>query len=141
MSRTAIPSELLEAYRATKFRVFAQTSFDLSVDDKSEPLLELFKLHDRHSAAFLTAWNPGSRPTSEEENRRAAARMEAELTRRNLPWIAGIGVDPSGEWPGEESVLVLGIDRETAIAVGYQFEQNAIVWADADGIPRLIVLQ
>ena len=54
--------------------------------------------------------------------------------------IEGIGIDPSGEWPAEKSFLALGLDLETSRALGREFGQNAIVWAGADAIPRLILL-
>ncbi len=54
--------------------------------------------------------------------------------------IEGMGIDPSGKWPAEKSFLALGLDLETSRALGREFGQNAIVWAGADAIPRLILL-
>ena len=55
--------------------------------------------------------------------------------------LPGIGVAPPGHWPGEPSVLALGISRDTAARLGNEYRQNAIVWIGADRIPVLIFLQ
>jgi hypothetical protein len=55
--------------------------------------------------------------------------------------IDGESSDSIGTWPGEKSFLVLGLDLETAIRLGREFRQNALVWADEDAIPRLILLR
>ncbi|WP_366510990.1 DUF3293 domain-containing protein [Yoonia sp.] len=47
-------------------------------------------------------------------------------------------MDPSGEWPREESVLVPGISLERAKSLDVEFGQNAIVWAGYDAVPHLI---
>jgi hypothetical protein len=36
---------------------------------------------------------------------------------------------------------VPGLTRTAAQQLGRQFEQNAIIWADADAIPELILLR
>ena len=51
----------------------------------------------------------------------------------------GLGNDPLGEWPGEESFLTLAINREDAMKRCTEFEQNAIVFIE-DGVPELIML-
>ena len=53
----------------------------------------------------------------------------------------GEGKHPSGDWEGEASLLVLDINLEDAKAVGAKWEQNAIIWSGADGVPQLILLQ
>jgi hypothetical protein len=74
----------------------------------------------------------------------ASARLADRL--RQLPggkerMIEGAGYDPRGTWPEEKSFLVLGLDLETSRALGREFNQNAIVWAGTDAIPRLVLLR
>ena len=38
-------------------------------------------------------------------------------------------------------MLALGLALEHAKAIARRFEQNAIVWAAADAIPRLVLLR
>lgn len=63
------------------------------------------------------------------------------MQRDSYPVYPGEGKHPSGDWDGEASVLVLGIDLDDAKAAGNKWEQNAIVWSGADGVPQLILLQ
>lgn len=141
MSKSTIPLETIAAYRATHYRVIDQVPFALEIGRPNQLLRRLYKKYDLHSAAFLTAWNPFSRPTSEADNRTAQASLESALSQNSLPVIAGEGVDPTGEWPGEPSVLALGLALEAASNLGVRYLQNAIVWADQDANPQLILLR
>ena len=67
------------------------------------------------------------------------ARLEHELDAWGLPWLRGEGVDPAGDWPGEPSLLVLGLDEAAARALARRFGQNAIVCAAADAVPHLVI--
>ncbi len=135
--------DLEAAYRQTHFTVDGgvDPAFVLRIDQASAELLAMYQAHGVGNAAFLTAWNPGSRRLSEDVNGVAQASMEAELCADGLTLIAGVGVDPTGKWPGEPSVLVLGITLERAQSIGREFGQNAIVWMDHDGVPRLVLLR
>jgi hypothetical protein len=70
----------------------------------------------------------------------ALKQLQEELGSRSTPFIDGIGEDVTGQWPGEPSVLALGLSLDTAKNYGVQFEQNAIVWAGTDACPQLILL-
>ena len=63
------------------------------------------------------------------------------LAGRGFPCLPGVGQHPTNGWPGEPSVLALGVSRKEAVALGRQFGQNAVVWSGADGVPELILLQ
>ena len=58
--------------------------------------------------------------------------------KRGLICIDGVGKHPSNNWPGEGSVLVLGLDLEAAKSLGRHYEQHAFVWAAGDGLPELV---
>jgi hypothetical protein len=49
-----------------------------------------------------------------------------------------IGKHPSNNWPGEVSVLVLGLDLEAAKSLTQHHEQHAFVWAAGNGVPELV---
>ncbi len=134
-----IHPELIMAYRNTRYEVLEPGMFTLRVD---LPSPELWAAHAElrvRSSAFLTAWNPLGAARSGRVNDRARKRMEKNLRRFEI-W-RGRGDDPSGDWPGEESALVLGIGLRQAMRVGRKYRQNAIVWAGADAVPRLILLR
>ncbi len=56
--------------------------------------------------------------------------------------MPGVGSDPGSAWQDEEaSVLVLGLDRIAACEWGRRYEQNAVLWAGINAIPRLLLLR
>lgn len=131
--------QLIAAFRATHYEVHAAVPFVLRVDAPSPRLDEILTVHAADCAAFVTAWNPFSGRQSETVNQAAQAHLEEELRRRGYTLIAGIGVDPCGQWPGEPSVLVLGMARPEAVEIGRACRQHAVVWARR-GAPVELVL-
>lgn len=140
-SDSVIDSATIQAYLETHYRVHGVPPFVMQIGQVSRDLLSLYARHSVECAAFLTGCNPLSREVSEPENRERQKSLAAELTRRSLTFVEGMGQHPSNHWPGEESFLVLGLDLEAAKTLGERFEQNAIVWCGADGVPQLIVLR
>ena len=133
-------SGLLAAYLRTEYRVTDESyAFVLCVNQASEPLRACHTAFGVDCSTFITAWNPGSEPTSQPENEAAMRRLEAELSARNLRWLRGEGVDPTGDWPGERSLLVLGLDEAAARELAGRFGQNAVVCSDATAVPRLVI--
>jgi hypothetical protein len=49
-----------------------------------------------------------------------------------------MGKHPSNNWPGDVSVLVLGLDLEAAKSLARHYEQHAFVWVTGDGVPELV---
>lgn len=139
--KTNLSPELISAYEATNFHVKADPSFTLNLGKPCEELKAIFKKKNISSAAFITAWNPYSKSLSEEENQARNDQLRNELIIRSLKFIDGFGQDPLGQWSGEDSFLVLGIDLEASKKLGIQFEQNAIIWSDSDAVPKLILLR
>jgi hypothetical protein len=138
---TALPPGLVQAYRETHYRVLGDDGFTLTID---VPSPELARAHPRHgvdSSAFLTACNPFSQSLSDDENVARQAVLAAALRSLGLPFIDGLGQHPSNGWQGEASFLALGVTRDQACDLGTRFEQNAIVWAGADAVPRLVLLR
>lgn len=152
MAQPEISAELVIAYRSTEYCVgppagldtSSSRTFILRIDQYSEPLSRLFFASGHRCAAFITACNPFSLPQSPELNQAACAHLRDALIRhtsRPEEIIEGKGSDPSRAWSGEKSFFVLGLDFAASKALGGKFEQNAIVWAGADAIPRLVLLR
>jgi hypothetical protein len=140
--RSRVAADLIAAYRATHYCVNGATPpFLLRVDTANADLAAFHATHGVSCSAFLTAWNPGSRPTADDANHAAQERLRASLSARGFRIVDGLGVDPTGQWGGEESVLVLGISRTTACDIGREFSQHGIVWSGADAVPRLVMLE
>lgn len=136
-----IPAETVHAYLATEFRVLSPVPFTLRLNQASAELQALYRQSDVQCAAFLTAWNPYSKSRSATDNEGAQRCLLKDIGELKLRAIPGIGLDPSGEWEGEPSCLVLGMSHAVARDIGNRFKQNAIVWAGSDAIPELILLR
>ncbi len=87
-------------------------------------------LTERPTWALITAANPYSKPLSELENQQRQQKLIEYLQELPWSWLDAVGKDRSGVWTPEPSLLILGIDRFEAIAVGRKFEQNALVYGE-----------
>ena len=135
--------ELVSAYRRTRYRVADQGyAFTMLIDQPCLALQECMVRARVREAACITAWNPRSVPTSREANDMAQRGLLAELAQLAWPLLHGAGVDPDGHWPSEPSLLILGISRDEASALGRSYGQNAIVAASIGdaATPRLVLL-
>jgi len=141
LTDSIISQETIAAYEATHFRVLDAATFVLKIGQPSEPLRQLYRKFGCGSAAFVTAWNPRSERTSDADNTASQTQLERELTEAAISFIAGIGEDPAGHWPGEPSILALDLSLDAAKAFGTRFKQNAIVWAAVDANPQLVLLR
>jgi len=122
-----LPEELLEAYLTTKYCASTPHGEITIQIDKTHPELDLLlEEHDVEEWAFITASNPFSE--------------ELVQIVKELGYVAfeGAGVPASQEWNPEVSLLILGIDEDTAVDVGLEFGQNAIVLGWQDEVAELV---
>jgi hypothetical protein len=133
-----ISKELWQAYLETEFKVFADNPFKLKVGQYSDELNTIIEKSKYSSAAFITAYNPYSKQLSDAENVARQEQLKIEIAKRGLIAIEGIGQHPSNQWPGEPSLLILGLNKEAASTLARQLEQNAFVWCDETSIPQLL---
>ncbi len=138
---SSLPAELIRAYAETEYHVSGDPGFVLRIDAPSPELLALHARLGVTSSAFLTACNPHSQRLPPTENAARQADLRRAIGQLGLPALPGIGQHPRGDWAGEASWLVPGLSRTVAEALGERFGQNAIVWAGADAIPRLVLLR
>ena len=131
----------LRAYQETEYRVLGSEGFVLRVGHPSAELLAAHQRHQVACSAFLTACNPWSQPTAAALNAARQAELRAELERRSLLHVPGLGQHPGNGWPGEDSVLVFGLALQAARALAARFDQNALVWSGADAVPELVLLR
>jgi hypothetical protein len=130
--------ELDAAYRATSYVAWLpEGALVLRVDEPSPALAHLLQDSGLMGGAFISACNPGSRQLDVEENRARHRQLAARVRRLGLRHYQGLGVPDRSGWPPEPSLLILGIPRENAHALAAEFGQNALLWFDADAVPRL----
>jgi hypothetical protein len=141
MSRVdmAIDPKLLAVYRATHYEVnWDRGAFVLRIDQRSGSLAACHRAFGVSCSAFITAWNPRSQPADDASNAAAQDRLQARLHNEGYRTVAGVGEDPTGAWPAEHSLLVLGMNAADAQRVGRAFDQSAVVVAGTDAVPRLL---
>src|SRR5262245_46636383 len=132
----SLTPQLIEAYEQALYALDAGPVLRIGVQDPE--LDHLLDMHGAVTAAFVTAANPRGEARPTVENAAAMAALRASL---EWPGLAGEGRDPAGRWSPEPSVLVLGIPRPQAEALGRRLEQNAIVFVEKGGAPELVVLR
>lgn len=87
---------------------------------------------------YITAWNPFSDQLTDEENKAKQQMLVADITDLGFDIITSRSIAQSGDWPPEESIVVLGCHESTAITLSQKYRQNAVVFSDENAIPRLI---
>ena len=71
-------------------------------------------------------------------NKAKPCKLKAQLHQRALPFVDGMGQHPSKGWTGKAGVLVLGLERQAAVALAKAHEQHAFVWVGSDGVAELV---
>jgi hypothetical protein len=126
-----LDEDLIAAYRATEYRVFAVPAFVLRIGERC-PLLDALLARTRAAgAAFLTAWNPYSEPAPVAVNAARQAELVALVKDNGWLHLPGEGRGADFDWEPEPSILLIGPDRDEARALARDFRQHAIVWIAA----------
>jgi hypothetical protein len=131
---------LIEAYRRTTFLAETPSGrLRLRIGKRSSELDAFLTAHGATTWAFVTAFNPGSVPLSVEENSARQIELETVAAGQGFVCYRGEGIGDDGVWPPERSVLVLGIDRESAERLGRRFGQVAIVFGELGHEAELVM--
>lgn len=136
-----LDDQLVHAYRATDYRVHATEAFALRIGRTCAACDALLDTHGVTTAAYLTAWNPYSKPLSDAANAGAQAKLAAELTDVSVSVLSGEGVGETGDWPPEPSLFALGISRVSATSLAQKYQQNAFVWIERGNAAELVLCQ
>ena len=137
-----MPSEsLLKQYLASLYRFHdGDREVILHVGVRSPELAALHRSRGVTSSAFLTAWNPGSRPLAKEENRARDDALARDATAGGFQLLRGEGHSPDRDWC-EESYLVLGLGRREALALARRYGQVAFLFIGAEAVPELVICE
>jgi hypothetical protein len=129
----------IRAYLQAEYRIHADQPFSLAVGKHSDALHALYTTATR-SAAFITPFNPLGHLLTPRENQLRLQELEHILEERGLAYVLAEGLDPQGEWPPEQGVLVLGAEMDQACAIGREFRQNGVLWCDENAYVALVLL-
>ncbi len=132
-----IDQSLLAAYVRTTYRVDA-LDLQIRIGLANANLQQLLTTYGAHTWAFITAWNPKSVLLSQHENEARHEMLVKIIEKMSYPYFVGHGIGDDENWPPEQSLLILGISKQEALALGRQFEQNAIVFGTQNTLPTLV---
>ena len=135
----ALAPELIDAYENADYVVFTDPELVLRIGEPSPRLDALLEAEGATAAVYITAANPRGELKTEAENESAGAALDELLARSGYPRYAGEGRDPESRRAAEPSVLVIGIYRANAQALGRIFGQNAIVFVEKGKAPELLI--
>ena len=141
MTNTTIQKNLLDAYHTAEYHVDTLPPLILKIGVYSHELMRLYENSTCNSAAFVTAYNPASQELANEINVARNKKLEELIQSQGYLYLYGAGRCAEDNDIGEISLLILGMDKETASDIGKQFEQNAIVWCAGNAVPQLILLK
>ena len=127
---------LIESYERALYALHSGLVLRIGVRDAG--LDRLLEACGAATAAFVTAANPRGEARTHAQNEAAMTALRASLA---LAWLPGEGRDAEGRWSAEPSLLVLGIARADAVALGRRLEQNAIVFIERGRAPELVLLR
>jgi len=135
----AISPQLIKAYRQAQYVInLPGNPITLCIGQINSELSEFMSKEMVRTAAFITAFNPYSEDLSEGDNEAAQRRLIADLRALNVAFISGEGRDPDGRWPGEPSLLALGISIQDAETLADRYGQNGFIWVGTgDAMPSL----
>lgn len=140
MNPGAISAELLEAYRATLYVVFAgDGEIVFRIDEHSPPLGKLMGTLHAAGACLVTGWNPFSHARADAENAEANRALRQELLSWGWTVYDAEGRDPSGAWPAEASYFACGPTRAESVGLCVRYRQHGVVFVERDAIPRLLL--
>jgi hypothetical protein len=132
------------AYERAVYGVFASPGIEFRIGQPSDVLDAMMAINHVRSAAFVSSANVRGVATPENERRLAEFLLRSQVDSLEASpkyrIYHGEGRDPEGKWTAEPSVLIMGIPRGEAEALGRRLEQNAIVWIEKGKPPELLVL-
>ena len=140
---SSLGAELQQAYKAALYQVFtAEGSIHtLRAGQHNAWLQQALRERQADCACYLTACNPLGKLLGDAENAQRMRELRATLQAQGWQFEDGKGLDPEGLWPGEDSVLIWGMDPHMARQWGQQWRQNAVLWCGPDAVPQLLWLR
>jgi len=132
--------EKIKAYRNTIYVAHSDELGDVTfeVGRRAPQLDKLLRLRAAKTAAFITGDNPRGRLLHPKENSVRHRELRRRLRAQKFAWIEGQGRDRTGAWLPERSVLIFGIDRPSAIGLGKDLGQFAIVFCQVGKSCQLV---
>ena len=134
-----LPPDTLREFLGTEYRVRLPQG-GCAVIRIGEPLpraLHACMQDERTPWGFITAWNPLAKRLSRALNRLRQRELLIVLRERGAAMRPGVGIGTGENTWREPSLFVVGLDFATLDALGWRFDQAAIVRGIGYGIAEL----
>lgn len=115
--------------------LYLKTVVSLDQDGEMVPANGVLLMRD-DVLHVITAWNPGDARPTRAENDAANERLYEKLVELGLDPVPAVGADPDSDH-FEESWAIVGLDDESARAIGAAFGQVA-VFRLANGVQTVL---
>jgi len=131
--------ELLDAYKRTKF-IVDQPDGEIIIRHgrRNHDIDKMLSKHAVRSGTFITAHNPHPQRLSDDENHNRHLSLIADIEKQGFPYFTGRGIG-ADNWPAEESLFVLGMNRDPASMLGRKYGQLAIVWVETGRAAEVVL--
>ena len=131
-------NDLPASYRATRYIVsHGRDKTIIRIGATSSELDHLLNTYGAWNGVFLTAWNPWSRPSERDRNRRASLELATVLDRLGHRFLPAVNLADDPDW-SEESYFVFDLSIEEALMLARAYGQNAVVLAEEGQAARLL---
>ena len=136
-----------DSLRSAWESVYARTSYVVQLPagelpiriGQTCPVLDAFlRARAVRTWAFVSACNPRSHALCEQENLARHENLLRAAAALGLTCCNGEGRSDAADGPAERGLLITGITEVLALELGLEFEQNAIVFGERDGVARLL---
>ncbi len=134
-----IDQALLQAYRHSNYRLL-NTAISIKIGHLSPQLDDFLIDNNAYSWVFISAENPQSIRLTKEENQRRYQQLLEIAEKRNYRYWEGLGEAINGDWPAEQSLLLLDVPQTEAKALAKQFDQKAIVQGQLNCKSKLLII-
>ncbi len=135
-----ISESLINSYYATTYIAHSGSwQIRLRIGEQNTDLMKIHQSVGVSSSVFITACNPFGEDKGETFNKAVMSKMSGWFDRAGIAYLKGSGGGGDGEWPPEPSLLVFGVSHSKAVALCRLFRQNAVVYCNDDGVPRLLL--
>ncbi len=132
---------LRPAYEASHYLVYLpEQVLELRVG-KCQPVAdELLATWGAAHWAFLTAWNPQSQLLTRQDNEQRQQRLLKDLYKEEgvARIFPGLGIGDTGQWPGEDSLWIVGLPQTALYTLGRRYGQLACLWGEIGQAAQLL---
>jgi hypothetical protein len=128
--------DLENSYREAVYSIH-NSGIYIKVGHHNEELDHILEEYHADSWAFITAWNPGGKPLTLEENLKRQIKLLMEI--KDLILMEGHGQAKDGSW-SEDSFLVVGMSQSQATDICSKYGQLAFLYGDKGETAKLVFI-